>query len=212
MRKEDIQKALEELEKSSKRNFAQSYDLIINLKNLIIKQNPLNFFATLHYPIGRSLKIACFVDNQLENEANKFADLTIKESDFAKYKDKKAIKKLAIDYDYFIAQANLMPKVAATFGKVLGARGKMPNPKLGCVIPPNVNLEPLIKQLNSTVHFKARKSTNLQCMIGKEGKPVEEIIDNILTAYNSVIKNLPNHEQNIKNVLLKKSMGAPVKI
>jgi len=212
MKKEDIKKAIEELRKQPKRKFSQTYDLIINLKNLVIKQNPLDFFVTLHYPKGKKAKIAAFVDQLLVDNATKNCDLVINDKDFEQYKDPKKLKKLAEEYDYFIAQANLMPQVAATFGKVLGTRGKMPNPKLGCVVPPNANLEPLVKKLNSTVRLVAKKATNLQCIAGKENQEEDQIIDNILTIYQAVLKNVPNETQNVKNIYLKFTMGKPVKI
>ena len=165
MNKEEIQKALEQLKAQPKRKFSQSYDLIINLKNLVIKTSPVDFFVTLHYPKGKQVKVAAFVGTQLHDQAKQFCDLAISETDFAKYSDKKELKKLADSYDYFIAQANLMPKVAQAFGKVLGIKGKMPNPKLGCVVPPNANLEPLVKRLNLSVRMQAKKATNLQCMV-----------------------------------------------
>lgn len=212
MDKKDVQKALEEIKKLPKRNFSQSYDLIINLKNIVTKTNPLDFFVTLHYPKGRKIKVAAFVDPQLADNAAKNCDLVIKENDFVKYNDKKVLKKLADSYDYFIAQANLMPKVAAVFGKVLGIKGKMPNPKLGCVVPPNANLEVLVKKLNLTVRLQSKKATNLQCCIGKDSQLDEEIIDNVLTIYQNTLKQLPNDTQNIKNVQLKLTMSKAVNI
>jgi large subunit ribosomal protein L1 len=213
MNKEQVKKALEELKKQEKkRNFSQSYDLIINLKNLDVKQNPLDFFVTLHYSKGKKVKVAAFVNNALKEQADKFCDLVIEEEDFAKYKDKKEMKKLADDYDYFIAQAPLMGKVAQAFGKILGIKGKMPNPKLGCVVPPNANLDVLTKKLNKSIRLTAKKATNLQCIVGKESQPDEEIIDNILTVFQTVLKQVPNETQNIKNSLLKLTMGKPVNI
>ncbi|MBS3139764.1 50S ribosomal protein L1 [Candidatus Woesearchaeota archaeon] len=212
MNKEQIKQALEEVKKQPKRKFPQSYDLIINLKNLVLKTAPVDFFATLHYSKGKKVKIAAFVDQQLADHAGKKCDLIIRESEFFKYKDPKLQKKLAEEFDYFIAQANLMPKVAAEFGKVLGTRGKMPNPKLGCVVPPNANIEPLVKKLNSTLRLTAKKGLNLQCVVGKESQADEEIIDNIFTIYQTAAKNLPNEIQNIKNVSLKSTMGKPVKV
>ena len=212
MNKQDIKKAIDELNKLPKRKFSQSYDLIINLKNFEVKKTPIDFFVTLHYAKGKKAKIACFVSTQLADEGKKNCDLVITEQDFAKYSDKKAAKSLAQNYDYFIAQANLMPKVAATFGKVLGIAGKMPNPKIGCVVPPNAVLEPLINKLNKSVRMAAKKGMNLQCMIGKQDMPEEEIIDNILTVYQAVAKQLPNEIQNIKNVNLKLTMSKAVKI
>jgi large subunit ribosomal protein L1 len=121
-------------------------------------------------------------------------------------------KKLAEQYDYFIAQASLMPKIAANFGRTLGSRGKMPNPKLGCVVPPTTNLEPLTKRLQNTLRLQAKKGLNLQCLIGKENQPEEEIIANILAVHTAVVKQLPNEVQNVKNVALKLTMGKPVKL
>jgi large subunit ribosomal protein L1 len=212
MNKEEVKKALEQLKAQPKRKFSQSYDLIINLKNLVIKTTPVDFFVTLHYPKGKEVKVAAFVGTQLQDQSEKFCDLTISETDFEKYSDKKELKKLADSYDYFIAQANMMPKVAKAFGKVLGIKGKMPNPKLGCVVPPNANLEPLVKKLSLSVRLQAKKATNLQCMVGKEEQPDAEIIDNIITVYNATLKQLPNEIQNVKNVVLKTTMGKPVKL
>ncbi|HLD72276.1 MAG TPA: 50S ribosomal protein L1 [Candidatus Nanoarchaeia archaeon] len=212
MDKEQIKIALEELKKGKKRNFSQSYDIIINLRNLDLKQAPLDFIVNLPHPFGKKIKIAAFVDQLLREQAHKFCDLTIEEPDFIKYKDKKIAKKLAGEYDYFIAQATLMSKVAANFGKILGTKGKMPNPKLGCVVPPNANLEPLAKKLRLSVRLATKKGTNLQCLIGKDNQSEAEIIENILTVYQTVLKQVPNETHNIKSVLLKLTMSKPVKI
>ena len=212
MNKEQVKKALDALKTQPKKKFTQSYDLIINLKNLDIKQTNIDFFSTLHFPKGKTIKIAAFADQLLKESAVKNCDLVIEESDFEKYQDKKAIKKLADSYDYFIAQASLMPKIAAKFGKILGIKGKMPNPKLGCVVPPNANLEILVQKLNLTVRMSAKKALNLQCIIGKEDQPEEEIIDNIITVYNSAIKQLPSELQNVKDVTLKLTMSKPVRV
>ncbi len=209
---QQVQQALQEVKQQEKRKFTQSYDLVINLKNIVIKQNPLDFFVSLHYPKGKKMKVAAFVDQELTAEATKYCDLVIKETEFPKYADKKAMKQLAQGYDYFIAQANLMPKVAATFGKVLGTKGKMPNPKLGCVVPPNAALGPLVEKLNKTVRLSAKKGTNLQCLVGREDQAEEQVVDNIITVYQTTLKQLPNDLQNVKNISIKLTMGKPVRI
>ena len=211
MDKQHVMKALDELKLIPKRKFAQSYDLVINLKNLVTKQEPIDVFVTVPHSKGKKIKIAAFVDQQLAAQADQFCDLVIRETDFPKY-DVKKMKILAQDYDYFIAQATLMPRVAAAFGKVLGTKGKMPNPKLGCVVPPTAMLEPLIKKLNHTVRVQSRKGLALQCMVGKEPQPEVEIVDNVLAVYQAVLKAVPNETQNIKNVALKLSMSKPVRV
>ena len=212
MDKEHVKIALDELKKHPKRKFSQSYDLVINLKNINIKTNPLDFFVTLPHSKGKKVQLACFCDQQLAENAAKNSDLVIKEVEFDRYKEKKLLKQTAENYDYFIAQANLMPKIAQIFGKALGVKGKMPNPKLGCVVPPNTNLEPLKKRLLVTIRLSTKKGTNLQCIVGKEDQNEQEVIENILAVYQATVKQIPNEQHNIKNVALKLSMSKPVKI
>ena len=211
MDKQQVKKALDELKQFPKKKFSQSYDLVINLKNLVTKQEPIDLFVTVPHSKGRKIKVAAFVDQQLAAQAEQFCDLVIRETEFQRY-DKKKIKTLSQEYDYFIAQATLMPKIAAVFGKVLGTRGKMPNPKLGCVVPPNAYLEALVKKLNNTVRVQSRKGMNLQCLIGKETQPEEEVIDNSIAVYQAVLKAVPNENQNIKNVSVKMSMSKLVRV
>ena len=105
-----------------------------------------------------------------------------------------------------------MPKVAAAFGKVLGPKGRMPNPKAGCVVPPNANLEPLVKKLQNTVRIKVNTGYLFQTRIGKEDTPDEHLIDNSMAIYNALIHALPGEQHNIKNVYLKLTMGPAIKV
>ena len=216
MKKEDLLKSLKELkEKSEKRNFNQTIDLIITLKNLNLKkpEDQVDFFQSLHFPVGKKVKVCALVGPELIGQAKEVCDVAISVDDFDKYaKDKKAIKKIAQECDYFVAQANIMPKVAAIFGKVLGPKGKMPNPKAGCVVPPNANLKVLYSRMQKLVKLSAKVMPMIQCIVGKEDSKEEEIIDNILVVYDGLIHHLPGGKNNIKNVLLKLTMSKPVKL
>ncbi|MBI2134835.1 50S ribosomal protein L1 [Candidatus Woesearchaeota archaeon] len=195
-------------ETSPKRNFMQSIDLIINLKDIDIKkqEQQLNTFVALHHS-GKKVSVCALVGPELEKQAKEVCDEVILAESFARYKDKKELKKLANRHDFFIAQANIMPQIATAFGRVFGPRGKMPNPKIGGVLPPNANLRPLYEKLVKTVKIAAKNEPCIKCMVGKENSNEDEIIDNILTIYNSVIHILPNEKHNVKNVMLKLTMG-----
>ena len=200
-------------EATQKRNFSQSFDLIINLKNLNVKSNPVNVAVAMPNPTGRSFKVCAFVGQELVEQSNQFCQKTISDSEFADWKGKtKEIKKLAEEYDFFIAQANVMGKMAGVFGKILGMKGKMPNPKAGQVVPPNANLEDLVQRLGKTVKLVARKATNLQCIVGKDSMSDEEVAANIEAVVKAVTKALPAEDQNVKKVLLKLTMGKPVTV
>src|SRR3989344_3893723 len=133
MDKDKIKKALEQLKKDSKkRNFTQSVDLVINLQNLDFKkpEEQVDVYVTLPHGKGKKAKVCALVGPELQDEASKVCDKVVGANEFDKYKqDPKITKKLASEYDFFIAQANIMAQVAGAFGKVLGSRKKMPNPK-----------------------------------------------------------------------------------
>ena len=201
-------------EQGKKRKFTQGIDLIINLKDLDLKKpdQQIDFYAHISHDVGKKLKICAFVGPELKEEAIKNVDTVIAVEDFDKYKDKKVAKKLAADHDYFIAQANIMAKVAGTFGKILGTRGKMPNPKAGCVIPPKTNVAALNNNLQKTIRLKAKTLLALQCLIGNEKMDEEKVADNILSIHKQVVHALPNHENNLSKVMIKLSMGKIVEI
>ncbi|MAF34956.1 50S ribosomal protein L1, partial [Candidatus Woesearchaeota archaeon] len=148
--KEEFLKAWKTAKESSpKRKFTQSGELIIALKDLDIKKqdNQIDVFVQLPHATGKKIKICALVGPELQAQAKECCDTVILTEEFSKYKDKKVLKKLAEDHHHFIAQANIMADVAKTFGKVFGPKGKMPNPKAGCVVPPNANLKQVTDRL-----------------------------------------------------------------
>jgi hypothetical protein len=107
---------------------------------------------------------------------------------------------------------NLMADIAKTFGKVLGSRGKMPNPKAGCVVPPNANLKPVVEKLQKTVRASMKEQLSSKFTVGLEDTPEEQVLDNITTIYTAIVKAMPEEENNIKNAIIKFSMGPPAVI
>ena len=209
---EGIKKAREN---SKKRKFVQTFELIINLKDLDLKkpENQVETWIQLPYSKGKQIKIGCFIGPELTEQAKDTCDTTIMQNDFPQYfKDKKKTKKLAKAHDFFIGQANIMPDIAKTFGRILGTRGKMPNPKAGCVVPPNANLKILIEKLRKTIKVKAKTQATIKTMIGNEEMKDEEVAENIMTVYTNVSHALPKEKNNIKNIIIKTTMGKPVKI
>ena len=210
--KQDIKKARES---SEKRNFKQTFDLIFALKGLDMKKpdHQIDVFVSLHHDRGKPVKVCALVGPELKENAKENADFVIDVDEFPIYaKDKKKSKKLAGEYDFFIAQANIMPQVAGAFGRVLGTRGKMPNPKVGCIVPPKANLKPLIEKLRKTVRVSAKTALMAQLFVGTEDMQDEVVADNILTIYNALIHALPGEKNNLKKIYLKMSMGKPVEV
>ncbi len=202
---EELKQALAELRKSKQRKFDQSVDLIINLQKFDIKKEQVNLFISVPYKI-KDKKICGF----LEIKSN-VVD-TITRSEFKKYSTKKEIKKLARDYDFFIAQASLMPIVATTFGRALGPTGKMPSPQMGIMVnADDKTINDLKSRINNSVKIKT-KEASIKVQIGRQSMKDEEIAENALAVYNAVLKALAKGKENIKNLELKFTMSKPQKI
>ncbi len=202
---EDLKKALEELRKEKQRKFDQTADLIINLQKFNIKKDLVNIFVTVPNQT-KDKKIAAFLE--VKNPA---VD-TITLDDFRKYSDKKALKKLVKKYDFFIAQASLMPKVATVFGKVLGPAGKMPSPQLGIITSVDEKtINELKEKVNKSIKIRT-KEPSIKIPIGKQSMKDEKIIENIMAIYNALLKVLPKQKENIKNIEVRFSMTKPKKI
>ncbi len=202
-------------EVSKKRNFNQTFDLIINLKDLNFKnpEEQVDVFTTLPHDRGKKVKVCALVGPELKEEAKSSVDHTIEAEEFVKYaNNKKELKKLASQYDFFIAQANIMANIAKTFGRVFGPRNRMPNPKAGCVVPPKSNLKPLYEKLQKTIRMAAKTQPLIQVNVGKEDMKDEDLADNILSLYNTLIHHLPKEHNNVASVLVKTTMGKPVRV
>lgn len=201
----ELKKALTELRAIKERKFDQTVDLIVNLQKFDIKKSNVNIFVSVPNKV-KDKKIAGFLEVK-----NKDIE-TITPDEFKKYTNKAQLKSLVNNHDFFIAQASLMPSVATTFGRALGPTGKMPSPQLGIVLNADEKtLKELRNKINTSVKIKV-KEPSIKIPIGKQSMKDEEIIENIMSVYNTLLKTLPRNKENIKNIEIKFTMTKPYKI
>ena len=200
-----LKEAIIELRKQEKRKFAQSFDAIVNLKGIDLRRENINVVVNVPHKL-RDKKVCGFLNAQSS------LIKTITKIEFPKYKDKKPLKDLIKNYDFFIASAPLMPSVAAAFGKVLGPAGKMPSPQLGII---NQETDAVIKnELNKiSKAIKIRvKEASIKTSIGNESMSDEEVIANFKAFYEGVLNALPKKKEGIRNVMIKLTMAKPIKL
>ncbi|MEM0052954.1 MAG: 50S ribosomal protein L1 [Nitrososphaeria archaeon] len=196
---------------ATKRNFRQSYELIIALKDIDFKKQNVTINETIQLPYysGAPKKI-CFVGTgELALKAkNAGADLVLEPEQLDKLQgNKKEAKKLAKGYDFFFADPTLMTRVGKVLGQFLGPSGKMPIP-----VSPTAPLEDIIKKYRNSIRVRTRGQLSVAAKIGDESLTEEQIAENALAVYNTIEKKLPEGERNIKKIYLKLSMSKPIEM
>ena len=191
-------------EVSKKRNFEQTFDLIVNLKGIDTRkpENRINEIVELPYGIGRNIKIVVFSDEIKDLEDSEI--INSKEIDEIA-KNKRLAKKLAKSTDFFIADPKLMTIVAKSIGKFLAPRGKTPKPIVG-------DVKKMIESLKKSVRIRIKDAPVIQCAVGTESMKDEEIEANIIKILKFLEEKLPKGKANIKNVIIKLTMGEPAKV
>jgi large subunit ribosomal protein L1 len=207
----NILNAVKEARNSAKpRNFTQSVDLIINLKELDLSrpENRMKQQIVLPSGLGKEINIAVIAKGDLAAQAESMGLTVIRQEELEELgKNKKQAKKLANANQFFIAQADMMPIVGKSLGAVLGPRGKMPQP-----VPANANLKPLVERFGKTISINTRDKAFFQVYVGKESMSDEELAANIETVLNTVARKYEKGLYHVKSAFTKLTMGASAPI
>lgn len=108
-----------------------------------------------------------------------------------------------IDFDIALATPTLMPKLGKV-AKLLGTKGKMPNPKAGTVTDKPEEVKAAIEA--GRVEFRQDASRNVHQMIGKASWDVEKLAENA----QAMLKGFPNNR--LASITLTSSMGPAVRV
>ncbi|ADI74939.1 ribosomal protein L1 [Methanohalobium evestigatum Z-7303] len=199
------------LEESPNRNFPESVDLAINLKNLDLSKphNRVDKEISLPHGLGKSRNVCVFAKGEVGLKAKDagakyvFSDEDI--DDLAS--DKKRAKSLAKECDLFIAEAQYMPTIGKALGTVLGPRGKMPTP-----LTPNKDVSELIKSAQNTVHVRSKDNPSFHVSVGQRNEEPDKLADNIDAVISGVENSLEKGRQNLRSVYVTTTMGSSVKV
>ena len=193
------------------RNFTQTVEIAVNLKDIDLKkpENRFKLEVVLPHGRGKEPKIAVIADGAVAEAAKKLGLDVISGEEFEELaKSPRQARKLAKRYDFFIAAAPLMPKIGKYLGRYLGPRNKMPQ-----VVPPTMtNLEPIVNKLKKTVRVQLKNNPVVHAPIGIETMSDEELAENAEAVLNAIINKLERGENQVKSVYVKTTMGPAVKV
>jgi len=202
---EVIKKAKEE---TKKRKFKQSIELIINFKDIDVKKG-FAINEVVQLPKTSSPATVCVIATGDMNQKAKAAkaDSVIGNDELTKYEaNKRESRKFINKYDFFLADTQIMPTVGKALGQLLGPRGKMPTP-----VPFNAPIDAFLARFRTSIKVRTRASLSISCKIGDESMEDSDLAINAFTVLSAIEKKLPNGEKNIRKVLIKTTMGKPVK-
>lgn len=209
--RDTILKAVESaLEDSEPRNFEQSVDLALNLRNVDLgdPQNRIEEEVVLPRGRGRQAKVAVFAEGERALNAEGVADLVYEPEEIEELaEDDRESRKVAKDHDFFVAEAPLMPTIGRTLGPVLGPRGKMPDP-----LDPGDEIVPVIENLKDSVRLRSQEDRTFHCKVGMESMDVEDLADNVDAVLRRVTRNFDRGELHLDRVFVKTTMGPPKQI
>ena len=195
---------------SKKRNFLETVELAINLKDLDLS-NPKNRIQEeilLPHGRGKAMKVGVFGSSEMAVKAKDVADVVVKPEDIEDLASNKAkARKFAQSNDYFIAEAPLMPTIGKRLGIILAPRGKMPKP-----VPPGSDPGPTIEKLRASVTVRTRDKLTFHLPVGTKEMPPEHLAENIDVVLRRITAKLERGKLNIRSVYIKTTMGPSFKV
>lgn len=205
--KDAVEKAREA---SPQRNFRQSFEIQVNLRELDMRRPENRVDLKVRLPNGAGdRKVLVFASGDLALRSRRGgADEVIEPDELSTMAgDKKLAKGRLKPFDVFVAEASLMPTVGRVAGPILGPKGKMPTP-----VPPQAPIDEIIDRERRNVILRSRDRMFVHSIIGNEDMTDEEITENIDFIINSLDRSLDRGFRNVKSIYVKTSMGDSVKL
>lgn len=115
-----------------------------------------------------------------------------------------------VDFDIVIATPDIMPKIAV-LGKVLGPKGKMPNPKTGTVT--NDLKKTVASYKQGKIDFRADDQGGIHQVVGKVSMKKEDLLENIKIFLKAVYSETKKYSINpFKSAFISASMSPSIKL
>jgi large subunit ribosomal protein L1 len=211
MADQEIEEAVSRaLEDSPARNFTETVDLAVNLRDIDLNDpsNRVDESVVLPEGTGQETTIVVFAEGETAIRAEEVADDVLDGDELADLgDDDDAAKDLAGDTDFFLAEEALMQDIGRYLGTVLGPRGKMPEP-----VSPDDDIVEVIERMKNSVQLRSGDRRTFHTRVGAEDMSAEEIADNIDVIIRRLHAGLEKGPLNIDTVYVKTTMGPAVEV
>ena len=207
-KKIEIKEAFDLVKKNSTSKFDESIDVSLRINLKQSKGGDFSLRTIINLPNGSGKKntIAVLCEADKVEEARKAgADVFGSEDLLEKIASGK------FNFTKLICTTGMMAKIGK-YGKVLGPKGLMPNPKLGTVTN---DLNKAVKDIKTgLIEIRNDKDGNLSSTIGRKSFSNEKLIENYKHFIESIKKEKPDTIKGefIKSIFITSTMGISYKL
>jgi large subunit ribosomal protein L1 len=202
-----LRDAVELVKKNATAKFDESFDVAIRLGVDPRKADQLvRGTVSLPHGTGKSVRVLVMARSPKDAEALAAG------ADYAgleEYSEK--IQAGWADIDVIIATPDVMGEVGK-LGRILGPRGLMPNPKSGTV---TFDVAKAVNEVKSgKIEYRVDKAGNVHASVGKCSFTQDQLAENILALYNSILRSKPltSKGKYVRGIAFSSTMGPGMRI
>jgi large subunit ribosomal protein L1 len=197
-------KALKEMETAK---FDETVEVHFNL-GLNVRHAEQQLRGTLMLPhgTGRETRVAVFADGEKAREAEQAGADVVGTADLAKQ-----VEEGFDDFDVAIATPDQMG-VVGKLGRILGPRGKMPNPKTGTV---TFEVGKAVQDAKAgKLEYRTDRGANVHVSIGKKSFEERQLLENYATLLDELVRAKPAAAKGryIRTITLTSTMGPGIHV
>jgi large subunit ribosomal protein L1 len=187
--------------------FDESVEVHLNL-GLNVRHAEQQLRGTLMLPhgTGRESKVAVFAEGDKAREAQEAGADVVGTADLAKQ-----IEEGFDDFDVAIATPDQM-SVVGKLGRILGPRGKMPNPKTGTV---TMDVAKAVSDAKAgKLEYRTDRGANVHVTIGKKSFEERQLVENYSALLEEILRAKPAAAKGryIKTATLTSTMGPGIHV
>ena len=204
-----LEEAIKLAQETSYSKFDASIDLALNL-NLDVRQADQQLRGSVSLPngTGKTVRVLAATDDAAQQAAAKEAgaDIVVGAMEL-----QEILKSGNFEFDIIVSDPKMMPTLGR-FGRQLGPKGLMPNPKTGTVTPMVGKAVTEIKK--GKANYRTDKNGIVHTSVGKKSMDTKALIENANTILELILKLKPSAVKGkyIKNFTVSSTMGPSIKV
>ena len=160
----------------------------------------------LPHGTGKPVRVAVFAEGEKAREAEEAGADVVGSADLAA-----KIEEGFDDFDVAIATPDQMGNVGK-LGRILGPRGKMPNPKTGTV---TFDIGKAVRDAKGgKLEYRTDRGANVHVVIGKKSFSERELLENYATVLDEILRAKPSAAKGryIESITLTTTMGPGIRV